>query len=90
MLPARCLERKLSRAWEQGARSFAECAVCVLCGDARALQASRPIKQARGAEDGPCASCDAVGGDDGASLANAKGGAVIAPTCAQNRPPGCC
>ena len=36
MLPARCLERKLSRAWEQGARSFAECAVCVLCGDARA------------------------------------------------------
>ena len=36
MLPARCLERKLSRAWEQGARSFTECAVCVLCGDARA------------------------------------------------------
>ena len=42
MLPARCLERKLSRAWEQGARSFAECAVCVLCGDAApaSIQAS--------------------------------------------------
>ena len=35
MLPARCLERKLSRAWEQGARSFTECAVCVLWGRAR-------------------------------------------------------
>ena len=42
MLPARCLERKLSRAWEQGARSFAECAVCVLCGDARACVCITP------------------------------------------------
>ena len=46
MLPARCLERKLSRAWEQGARSFAECAVCVLCGDARACSFPFPSRTA--------------------------------------------
>ena len=70
-----------NRKRENGVRSHPVCT---------ATWASEPIKQARGAEDGPCASCDAVGGDDGASLANAKGGAVIAPTCAQNRAPGCC